>query len=498
MSYKEIPLSAASPEVILSAYLLDTVMPHASSITSPAILVLPGKGDPYPSDRETESLALEFTVQGFHTFVLRHPAGRADMPAAAIMDGFSAIACVRDHAETWHVDAGRVVVCGFFTGGQLAVNLMTLWKDAAINSSTGRSPKQLRPDAGILCNPIFKIQPGEEPPSSFVQRVDGETPPAFLWYTLDGSNPAGDAVTFATAMLQNSRPAELHVLGAGHGLEPAEGGTSGEWFEQALRWLDEVLKGGAPRQGSGKNLPEKAGKPSQYYRNIFNDREGMFRHSPFSLEQDLVRHVINGNDQAALDTLARISQQGNKAMLAKDPLRSAKNSMICSCTFLTRAAIQAGVPDEEAFALSDASIQHLESLDVERMVLAYETTMLLQFIGLVKMRQDKNYSTPVRKAMHYIASNLEKPFQLAPVAEYAKVHPNYLSRRFKQETGSTLSSYAAVRKIHEATYFVQHTDYSMAEIAVLYGFSSQSHFSSTFKKVLFISPGNYRNRSRNS
>jgi AraC-like DNA-binding protein len=392
-----------------------------------------------------------------------------------------------------------VVVCGFFTGGQLAAGLMTRWKDAAISSSMGRSSQQLRPDAGILCNAVFRLPPGEEPSSSFIRHVDGDTPPAFLWCTPDASNPAEDAVAFAAAMLQHGRPVELHILGAGHGLEPVEGGVSSEWFEQAQRWLDEVLEGGAARQAPGKkNLPEKAGKPSQYFRNIFNDREGMFRHSPFSLEQDLVRHVINGNDQVALDTLTRISQQGSKAVLAKDPLRSAKNSMICSCTFLTRAAIQAGVPDEEAFALSDASIQHLESLDEERIVLAYEATMLLQFIGLVNMRQDKNYSTPVRKAMHYIASNLEKPFQLAAVAKYASVHPNYLSRRFKQETGSTLSSYAAVRKIHEATYFVQHTDYSMADIAALYGFSSQSHFSSIFKKVLFISPGDYRNRSRNS
>jgi two-component system response regulator YesN len=498
MSYKDIPLSAANPKVVLSAYLLDGVAPQPGGIKNPAILVLPGGGDLYPSDRQIKSLALEFTARGFNTFVLHHPAGSTGMPIAPILDGFSAIACIREHAEAWHVDASRIVVCGFFTGGQVAADLMTLWKDAAVPSSMRLSPQQLRPDAGILCNALFKLQPGEAQASSFLQRVDGETPPAFLWCTPDGSNPAGDAVAFAAAMLQNGRPVELHVLGAGHGLEPVEGSTGGEWFEQAQRWLDEVLKGGAARQGPGNALSEKTGKPSQYYKNIFNDREGMFRHSPFSLEQDLVRHVINGNDQAALDTLARISQQGNKAMLANDPLRSAKNSMICSCTFLTRAAIQAGVPDEEAFALSDASIQHLESLDGEKTVLAYEATMLLQFIGLAKMRQDRNYSTPVRKAMHYIVSNLEKPFQLAAVAEYARVHPNYLSRRFKQETGSTLSSYAAVRKIHEATYFIQHTDYSMAEIAVLYGFSSQSHFSSAFKKVLFISPGDYRNRSRNS
>ncbi|MHC1740374.1 MAG: helix-turn-helix domain-containing protein [Anaerolineaceae bacterium] len=494
MTYKEIPLNTDNGEIRLSAYLLDADVSQPGGVNHPAVLMLPGAGDSYPTDREAESLALDFSARGFHTFLLHHPVASSGTYTNSVLEGFSAIACIRDHAEAWHVDAAKVAVCGFFSGGQLAAGLLTQWKDTAICNSMDRTPLQLRADAGILCNPLFSLQSGEEPSFSL---VDNDTPPLFLWCTQGGANSTGDAIAFAAAMLQKGREVELHVLGSGHSLEPKDGASS-EWFEPAQHWLNEVFRVGIPGQNFGKSLPEKAGKPAQYYKNIFNDREGMFRHSPFSLEQDLVRYVVKGNDQAALDTLARISLQGSKAVLANDTLRSAKNSMICSCTFLTRAAIQAGVPDEEAFALSDAAIQHLESLDGEKMVLAYEATMLLQFIGLVKMRQDKNYSTPVRKAMHFIASNLEKPFQLAAVAEYAGVHPNYLSRRFKQETGSTLSSYTTVRKIHEATYFVQHTDYSMADIAVLYGFSSQSHFNSAFKKVLFMSPGDFRNRSRNS
>ena len=128
-------------------------------------------------------------------------------------------------------------------------------------------------------------------------------------------------------------------------------------------------------------------------------------------------------------------------------------------------------------------------------VLAYESTLLMQVIRLVKKRKGKSYSTPVRKALHYIDSHLDRTVQLDDIAGFVKVHPNYLSKRFRQETGTTLSGYVLARKIHEASYFVQHSEYSMAEIATLYGFSSQSYFISSFKRVLGVSPGKYRNRS---
>lgn len=576
---KTIPLSSSNPKVILSTYILDDSLQFDTGKKRPAILIFPGGGYTFTSDREAEFVALEFAARGFHAFVLRYSVGVAALVPAPILDGFSAIACIRDHTVEWNIDPDRLVVCGFSAGGHLASGMMTMWKDAATVEAMGRPAQQLRPDAGILCYALLQL-PFRIPPSntgvpadqkqaliakmesemqepqhpdwtkaifeedgllwldtaaiaylncfgtlqpdrkqlqdySTVLRVDEDTPPAFLWCTTpDDIVPASNSVVFTAAMMEHGRPVELHLFGSGgHGLSLAKVTTgspddlhpAGEWFKLATRWLDEVLK--APEQVAGSPFArekqkssqqvEDAEKPTQYYKNIFDDRASMFRHVPFSLEQEIVRHVIDGNEVAALEVLNKIYKQGRKAVLAEDPLRSQKNSMICFCTFLTRAAIQAGVTDEEAFALSDASIQHIETLRNQKAAMEYEPRMLLQFIGLVKKRQNKSYSLPVRKAIHYIASNLEKPLQLSAIAEYANVHPNYLCRRFKQETGSTLSSYAISRRIHESTYFVQHTDYSMAEIAALYGFSSQSHFISTFKKVLLVSPGEYRNQSRN-
>lgn len=235
-------------------------------------------------------------------------------------------------------------------------------------------------------------------------------------------------------------------------------------------------------------------KPKQYYENIFADRESMFLHSPFALEEKLTRAVSRGKRREALQALHEITVRGEKAVLAKNPLRSAKNSMIGSIAFLSRAAIQAGVASDDAFALSDALTQRVEEMQSKSTVLAFEEHILLQFIDLVQQRLKVAYSVPVMRAVHYLENRLDKKITLTDAAAYAGVHPAYLSARFKKETGTSFRVYAATRKIQESTYFVRHTDYSMAQIASLYGFSSQSYYITTFKRTMNMTPAEYRRR----
>ena len=241
-------------------------------------------------------------------------------------------------------------------------------------------------------------------------------------------------------------------------------------------------------------LAAQPAKPKQYYDGIYADREAMFRHSPYALEERLSAAVTKGDGAAALAALRQITASGDKAVLAKDPLRSAKNSMIGSIAFLARAAIQAGVSANDAFALSDALTRQVEEMTGRSAVLAFEEHILLQFITLVRRRLDAAYSAPIVKVMHYIENHLDAKLSLGDAAAYAGVHPAYLSARFKRECGMSFTAYAAMRKIQESSYFVRHTGYPISQIASLYGFSSQSYYISTFKKVLGMTPIEYRRR----
>ncbi|MDR0641779.1 MAG: AraC family transcriptional regulator [Treponema sp.] len=228
------------------------------------------------------------------------------------------------------------------------------------------------------------------------------------------------------------------------------------------------------------------------YDTISAGRIALFRHTPYALEERLVGAVIRGDTVTALKALGEISRSGRKAVLAADPLRSAKNSIIGTIAFLARAAIRAGIDPDQVFALSDVIIRHTEELRTRKEVLDSEKRILLRFIGLVKARLGTGYSRPVQRALNYIESHLDRRLFLKNIAAAAGLHPGYLSGLFKKETGKSLTGFITLRKIQESVYFVRHTNYSVMEIAGFYGFSSQSYFIRCFKRVTGKTPGEFR------
>ncbi|MDR1272856.1 MAG: helix-turn-helix transcriptional regulator [Clostridiales Family XIII bacterium] len=274
-----------------------------------------------------------------------------------------------------------------------------------------------------------------------------------------------------------------------------QGASKNAWAEDGCA-IDVILlaHGFIEENRDALGLGKEPAKPRQYYDSIYTDREAMFRHSPYALEEKLSTAVTKGDGEAALVALREITAQGDKAVLAKDSLRSAKNSMIGSIAFLSRAAIQGGVSANDAFALSDALTRRVEEMAARDAVLAFEENILLQFIALVRQRLEASYSATVVKVMHYVENHLDTKVSLNAAAAYAGVHPAYLSSRFRRETGLSFTEYTAMRKVQESCYFVRHTGYSISQIALLYGFSSQSYYTTIFKNVTGMTPIEYRRR----
>lgn len=253
------------------------------------------------------------------------------------------------------------------------------------------------------------------------------------------------------------------------------------------------LAGTFIRQHAPKSATEEE-KPRQYYDSIYADREAMFQHSPYALEDKLSKAVMQGDEPLAFAALREIRAWGEKAVVARNPLRSAKNSIIGSISFLARAAIQAGVGANDAFALSDALIQSTEELADREQVLAFEEKIVVQFIRLVRRRLEETYSPVILRAIHFIENHLGAKVGLVQTAQYAGVHPGYLSSQFRKEVGIPFSQYVTKRRIQESCYFVRHTMYTISEIAALYGFSSESYYIQRFKLVLAMTPMEYRKR----
>jgi AraC-like DNA-binding protein len=62
------------------------------------------------------------------------------------------------------------------------------------------------------------------------------------------------------------------------------------------------------------------------------------------------------------------------------------------------------------------------------------------------------------------------------------VHVNYLNSAVKEVTGKPTTAHIADRIITEARALLQHTDWSIAEIAYALGFEYPTYFNNFFKK----------------
>jgi AraC-like DNA-binding protein len=221
-----------------------------------------------------------------------------------------------------------------------------------------------------------------------------------------------------------------------------------------------------------------------------------FQHTPYDLEKQLVQAVTQADQIRALEILQKINQSGQKAILASNPLRSAKNSIICTCVLLTRAAISAGVSGESAFTLSDQVINRIEEFKDVSSVLNYEPTLVSKYIMLIKLLRQKVHPPAVVLTQSYIDAHLTDPITLKELAQFAKVNQSYLSRTFHREIGTTLKNYILERKIRASVYYVRFTNQPIAQIAFHFNFSDQSHYIAVFKRIMGITPGVFRNRAQ--
>jgi AraC family transcriptional regulator len=99
----------------------------------------------------------------------------------------------------------------------------------------------------------------------------------------------------------------------------------------------------------------------------------------------------------------------------------------------------------------------------------------------------------LRTVVEYIEEHLDAGPSLEQMAAVARLSVYHFSRQFKAATGMPPYQYVLVRRVERAKQLLQAgTDLSMAEVAARAGFSDQSHFSQLFKRIVGVTPRQFR------
>ena len=266
MFYEKRMISVPGGDAELTVYAPENFEEIAPNRKRRAVVMCPGGGYRFTSEREAEPVALQLLAADICVFVLRYSVAPVRYPVS-LTQLAAAVQFVREHAEQYLAQPDKVAVMGYSAGAHLAASLGVRWKEPWLAQTLQTSAECLRPDGMVLCYPVisggefrhqgsFENLTGSDDPAvwethSLEKLVDADTPNAFLWHTFtDAAVPVENSLLFFSALRRCGVASELHIYPGGpHGLSLGTDLTIApnrpdllrpdvaNWLEMAVRWL---------------------------------------------------------------------------------------------------------------------------------------------------------------------------------------------------------------------------------------------------------------------
>ena len=98
----------------------------------------------------------------------------------------------------------------------------------------------------------------------------------------------------------------------------------------------------------------------------------------------------------------------------------------------------------------------------------------------------------LRKSLEYVDMNYSKKMSIQDMSDFVGLDRKYLHRIFKENLNKSPQEYLISYRINKACSLIKNTELSISNIAMSVGYNDLFHFSRIFKKVMNMSPSDYR------
>lgn len=217
------------------------------------------------------------------------------------------------------------------------------------------------------------------------------------------------------------------------------------------------------------------------------------RHKVWMAEQGMLQMVRTGDLNYKQAISNSISMSAGVPVQSNDVLRQSKTSIIVFTSLVCRAAIEGGLSPEEAYSLGDSYIQSAESAKSLDEISPLAMMMYDDFIRRVhRHRTNPKLSPQIQKCVDYIEMNLNQKIVAEDLAALVGYTEYYLTHKFKEETGLSVTNYAKFAKVERAKVLLKSTDLSIRDISEQLGFGTRNYFSRVFQEVTGKTPVEFR------
>lgn len=267
METKDYNLTISDHEFKVKGYWLDQVDDFGQNVDYPVVIICPGGGFTFHSEREEEPIALRFNSYGMHAVVLEYQLIE-DRPVypSALQELAKTIDWITKQPASRHVDKSKIILVGFSAGGHIVATYNGVATNELLRKKYGLEQYNGQHAAVILGYPVIDMtikgsfsdddkalhQITEDKSLWKAQDLLNEnSKPAFVWQTqTDELVKVVNTIKYVDRMNELNIPVEYHLFGSGiHGLalgtyvtqKPGKkkylNSWTAKWIELALNWL---------------------------------------------------------------------------------------------------------------------------------------------------------------------------------------------------------------------------------------------------------------------
>lgn len=224
---------------------------------------------------------------------------------------------------------------------------------------------------------------------------------------------------------------------------------------------------------------------------VFDAKEYDRFHTSHSLESQITYAVETGNVEL-LKNILNSSFIGKLGVLSLNKERQIRYMFVTVVSVMMRASVRGGVNYETACTLADNYCQRMDKIEDLYLIELLQTEMMFGFCNEVAKIVNENKTAIIKACCDYINKNTHNKILLDDLSEIVHLSPRRLSEKFKKEMGISIVDYIHKTKIEEAASLLKYTDYSICDVCNFLNYSSQSYFIKIFKKIMGMTPIEYK------
>lgn len=232
--------------------------------------------------------------------------------------------------------------------------------------------------------------------------------------------------------------------------------------------------------------------------NQLKERKNQYKNCKFDnsvyikREKRLLQYIRTGNRDKVIQLLPIIFT--DIEVLGDYDYKMIKEYCVELMTSISRASIDGGTDADISLYILREFKKSIETYLTSEEMFSSLNDKIMELLDMIYIYGDKNQNNILMSVREYIEENYYKKITIDDIAEQVYVSKYYLCRLFKKNLNITINDYIVRIRIEKSIELMKKKELDINDIMQEVGFHSQSHFTKTFKKIIGITPGNYKKR----